>query len=567
MNTDSGNLITNSDASASWTVIILRSLFITIIVYLITEIPYLVAYSKTPPGRMFVGQLAFLNDQNMYFSFIRQAANGHLLFINRLTFMPQHPVFINLEWLLVGKVMSMCGNSTQWAYQIWRFVGAFILVTGFSALAEIILTSRIQRFAAIIICTFGGGFGWFYSILVRLNLAPPNRWAILDLWTCGNPFAQIMLNPNHSLPLGIFCLMFVFYVKGERTDKTGPYLLAALMAVIDGLIRPYDVIAMSAIIPLYICSELVWSPVTSPRRIVLRLLPLLMVTPLILYYTYLFRFHQVFKFWGSQGRPASIPLRWHLLSLGVAGILCVLRLCMTKQYPLGKGGRLLLIWVISVLSLSHAYKLFDFMPYSFQLSTSLMPPVILLGTVLIGGGVSIRPKQFVITNVAVIFFLIALSSLSSPFMFRHFLDIISNNARASVRRGFEYYYIPIAKMESFDWLNRQGKEEDVVLSTPDEGNLLGKYTDKKIVIGHPAVTPASGMMAYHVGRFFKGDTPEDEAQRFLRYLDARWIYATGKDATYLNNQLQTSLGLTKCYDNQNVTIYATKINPLKCGSM
>jgi hypothetical protein len=48
----------------------------------------------------------------MYFSFIRQATEGHWLFVNRLTSLDHQPVLLNVEWFAVGRLIALAGILT-----------------------------------------------------------------------------------------------------------------------------------------------------------------------------------------------------------------------------------------------------------------------------------------------------------------------------------------------------------------------------------------------------------------------------------------------------------------------
>jgi len=56
--------------------------------FLLTELPYASGRAASPPEHRFLGMLRNVDDLNMYFSFIRQAAEGHVLFEDRLTHLP-----------------------------------------------------------------------------------------------------------------------------------------------------------------------------------------------------------------------------------------------------------------------------------------------------------------------------------------------------------------------------------------------------------------------------------------------------------------------------------------------
>src|SRR5688572_7664927 len=135
-------------------------LLLGVAVYALASIPYLVAYLRTPPGMVFGGTLIWQSDQNAYFSFIRQSADGHFLFLNRMTSLEHRPAFFNLEWLIVGRLMSWFGET--WAYHLWRATGAVAVTGGFLALARLVLDGPALRRIAIVLGLLGGSFHTLY---------------------------------------------------------------------------------------------------------------------------------------------------------------------------------------------------------------------------------------------------------------------------------------------------------------------------------------------------------------------------------------------------------------------
>jgi hypothetical protein len=284
--------------------------------------------------------------------------------------------------------MRWLGDSGEWTYQVWRAAGALALLFGFFALARLVLRDRTQRLIALLMCAFGGGFLWVAFAAGKV-LGPSSpvlaylpRGLALDLEVSMHPFNEILINPHFSLPLGLLLFFFAWYVAGELTGSARCYAIAAALAALEGMIRPYDLIALFAIIPLFILIETAVARELQLSKLAMRVLPLVAVSPVLLYNIYIFKYHPVFKFWGSQGNSTAIGVGPHLVFLGLAGVLVAIRVCRLRTFPLKTSAeRLLLVWLASVFFLCHAHKLpiFQSMPYTFQLVTTLMPPVILPG--------------------------------------------------------------------------------------------------------------------------------------------------------------------------------------------
>jgi hypothetical protein len=491
-------------------------LVLTVAVFAITAIPYAIGFLRPPPGMVFGGLLAWVEDEDMYFSFIRQAADGHFLFVNRLTGVDHAAVFFNPEWWLVGRIMAWLGDSGAWAFQIWRGAGALAVIVGFWALAEVVLRDGRQRRIALLMCAFGGGFWWITAVLERVDpslmltmSADLARGLELEMVSGTHPFYQILGNPHFALPLGLFLLTFAWYIRGELTGSPRWYALAAALAVLEGSMRPYDLIALDATIPLFLLIELAVTRELEIRRLLWRILPCVATVPLLLYFIYLFKYHYVFKYWGLQGQSIVIGVLPQLLSFGLAGLLVALRLCRAKAYPLRTPGeRLLLAWLVTVFFFVHAHKipLFHSTPYTFQLVSTIMPPIILLGVVVIDPALWGRSRAWVIIGPLLVAVFLAVNSLSSA-------KRVLNSA--TMMKTPNAYYIDREVLYSYKSINDNSSENDVVLCTRETGHALARYASVHVVVGHWSVSPRRADLDAQVERFYRGAMTPQESREFL----------------------------------------------------
>ncbi len=539
---------------------ILWPLVLAVAVLAITAIPYAIGFLRQPTGTVFRGLVEFMEDEDMYFSFIRQAADGHHLFVNRLTSMDHDPVFFNPQWWLVGRIMAWMGDSSQWAYQIWRAAGALGVMFGFSALAEIVLRDRGQRRIALLMCAFGGGFFWLCGLLMLLQPALPMEKALtclplefrMDLMAGTHPFHQILGNPHFSLPLGLFLLFFAWYIRGELTGSPRCYGIAAALAVIEGMMRPYDLIALYTVIPSFLLIELAVTRELDLRKLGLRTLPLVAIAPVLFYNIYIFRYHCVFKYWGSQGNSFMVEVPCHFLSLGLAGVLVAVRLALAKTYPLRTSTeRLLLAWMATVFFFCHAHKLpmFHFMPYTFQLGTTIMPPVILLGVVVIDPARWPGWERRSVLRPLIPAAFVTVNGLSSVLLVAWLsLDIIHN----------KIYYIKITELNGYHIIKCKATDTDVVLCVRETGHRLARYASVRVVVGHWSVTPHILELEPRIARFYRGEMPPWESKDFLEQLGVTWVYWGSNERELGGPDMKAIPGFEKRVINQDVVLYFSR---------
>lgn len=487
-----------------------------LVAFAITEVPFALGDRWAPAETVFDGLTGMTHDQNMYFSFIRQGAEGRWLFSNRLTHLEHGPAMLNLEWLAVGRLVAWLGGNVKLAYALWRFAGTALLISGFWCLAGVVGLSRVQRRVGAVLCAFGGGFGWIFLVLERAGLIAPMPMAMLDISDATHPFSHIFFNPHISLSHGFSLFTLAAYCAGEKTGMLRWYAVSSLLAAVHGLIRPYDLILLYGTVPLFVLIELAVSRSWSWRKTAARGLPLVVTAPVVAYNAALFQFHPVFKYWASQGVVKPFPLTWHFLSLGVAGLLFAARLCLVRRYPLkSPSERFLVAWLAGVLFLFHGHKFpwFSFMPYTPVFGATLPSVMLILGMVVLDSRhVPEHPggKRFAL--VALFVFVASLGSVVWM---------------AKICRNLAFlpeHYIPLAEYESYDWLENHAEPSDVIVSSLFSGNRMAKYVTARFALGHLAVTPHVHELSRRIEEFYSGELTVDEARSLLDELHARWIY-------------------------------------------
>lgn len=526
---------------------------LAVVAFFLSSIPYYYAISKAPEGTRFIGQLVHADDINSYYSFIRQAAEGHLIFRNAMTHIPHAPAFVNLEFLLAGWGMALFDCSTRTLYEAWRVLAAFSALLGFGTLTLVALRTQRERIIALFMFAFGGGFGWFAYLLQRAGVLSVNTGVELhnpamDLTVAFHPFGQMVINPHFALPHGLFLLFVASYIVAEKSGKRWWYCVSALVALVQALFRPYDLISLFGILPLFVVVETVFFRKVDWRRSIDRLIPLFVTGPLLLYYVWIFSFHSIFKFWASQGVQPPVPFLLHYLAFGFAGVLFLWRVLNYRRYPLEASyDRLLVVWVVAVLALFHGNRVFSFLPYTPQLGIPLASPMILLGVAIFRNAPSnatsrLRPA-FVIGVAA---FLIV-NALSSPLFVARACQLAANNNEN---------YISNSDEQAVEWLKVQVKEADVVLSDYPSGTTLSQLVTARVVLGHWALTPHLDSLAKEVDRFLRGEMDQPEAEQLLQRLGANYVFVTARRDHKAPAYFEMLPGLRKVFVNDTVAIFA-----------
>jgi hypothetical protein len=513
-------------------------------------LPYYFAEHRKPPAASFLGQVAHTSDQDMYFSFVRQAYDGNIVFNNRLTAAPSDNAFVNIQFLAIGRAMRLFHLSENGAYQVWRFAGALFLILGFTLLATVVLPSFWKRLVSLCVFAFAGGFGIFFMLAgdrgllsreVTFKLTP-------DLWSGLLPFQQLMLNPHFSLPHGLMLIgCALFLLAEEEANSLWLYLACGVVFLVNGLVRPYDLISLAIVIPAFIATEAIRR--FDFRISALRAIPLAILSPALVYSIWLFEFHPIFKYWSQQGHNIGfMPLpHIQMFAYGSIGILAVGRILQFRSNPLALVERFLLVWFVVILCCTHVGRVIPALGFSPQISIPLFAPLVLFAF-------SLRlrwPRCYRGLLISLVAALVVVGNLGSvayaslPFF-----------GRADIRN----YYASADETAALGWLNQNVGQGGVVVALPPVAGRVGKYTSASSVVGHHSVTPEYNSLVARVYRVLTARQFTPSERRMLRDLGADYLFVGPQERRLLGFDPETAPGLSRVFARGSVAIY--RVEPL-----
>ena len=508
-------------------------------------LPYYFADHNKPPSASFLGQVAHTADHNMYFSFIRQAYDGNILFNNRLTATPNQGAFVNLQFLAVGRVMRLFHLSANAVYQVWRLAGVCFLVFGFTLLSLVALPTLSKRLASLCVFIFCSGFGTFIFLAARsgfvssktaLRLAP-------DLWSGLLPFPQLMLNPHFSLPHGLMLIGGALFLMAEMRNQS-PWLYVASGAVFlsNGFVRPYDLISLAVVIPAFIAIEAIRG--SDWRSSALRAIPLAMSLPALAYSIWLFKFHPIFKYWSQQGHNISFmpSPQIQMFAYGSIGLLAMARLLQFRSNPLSLVERFLLVWFVGIFACVHLGSLIPALGFSPQNAIPLFAPLVVLAFSL---RLHLRPlrRGLFLSGVAALLVIGNLGGVA--YSSKPFMD----------GRDAHKYYATADEIAAMDWLDKNLQPGAVVLALPPVAGRVSKYTSASSLVGHYSVTPKYNSTMARVRRVLTAHEFTPSEWRRLRDLGADYLFFGPQERRLDGFDPNTASGLAQVFAQGDVAIY------------
>ena len=524
-------------------------LFMVIIavgVFAEASIPYWLAERNAPAGYVFSGQVAYAPDQNMYFSFISQARDGAFLFNNKVTAIRNEPAFLNIEYWLVGTLQRVLGMSENMVYQVWRMLGMIFLALGFARLTRVTLSSEKRRLTAFALFFLSGGFGFLFAFLERMGLVQGDtlQAGIIDARYGMVPLQQLVTNPHFSLPHGLLLIAYSLFLEGERSRSIGKYVYSGLMFALIGLIRPYDLIPPFLILPLYTLS--VDGFKFSMRTIWQRALPLIFILPVLAYNLWLFRYHDIFKYWSLQGHNAGKlpgPV-WHYMAYGVVGVLAAIRLFQARKQGIGRTGIFLLLWFGLTFIVIQVGRFLPVIGWSPQIGVYLAAPLAIAAA-------SVRSEALrmpLMMHRVLVPVLVATLLMSNIFVVSYHARRFTGTVKPDV------FYVSNQESAAFKWLKANTQPGLVVLADDTASQRIAKYTSNSVMASHYSVTPLygyfSGMVTGLLSNemFLRGNEPVPMASNIA------YVYLKSRNGAYPD---ATGPHLRLVYRNKEVLIYKT----------
>jgi hypothetical protein len=243
----------------------------------------------TPPGTVFVGTLYYVDDFYNYLSYVQQAADGAVVFRNKLTSPDLPPALVNLEWLLVGWLTALLGDAPLLAY---RLVGLAALAVFVAQVDRWLVRGGLpppRRLAGLLLVFTGGGLGG-----LLLVLSPDGPWRLYDVGAGLFPFVEVLANPH-------FVVGTTLLAAGLGAFAANRPGLGVVLGSLLAFVRPYDAALLAGVAGLGVLLR--WPPRQWPRH----LLPVAALAPALLYNAWVFLWSPGFRVFSSPVYATSGP--------------------------------------------------------------------------------------------------------------------------------------------------------------------------------------------------------------------------------------------------------------------
>lgn len=498
--------------NAEWKFVVI----VTVLVLAATTAPYLYAYWSAPPDRHFMGIMVNVSDHTQYFSWFRQYLTADLA-QNLLTPEPNRPIFFNLLWWLLAKVGVLLGWDYAAMFQVLRVAATTAFMLMVYRLCAWFFEDRLQRQTAFLAAVFATGFGWLLILCKYLfGWEYPLEINLLIFIVEPNSFYAMLATP-HLTGAALYMLTFDLILRGEAKGQLRYTVWAGLFMLFLGFQHAYDLFLVYGVLAAYGLLK-----IARDRRAPLFLVRAGLILGLFSFWPGLYSFlltsldpiwREVLAQFDNAGVFTPNPLLLPVL-MGPAFLLALFTLL--KENPLRLADlddkRLFLrawFWMNALLI---------YLPTDYQIKmlNGWQVPIAILAVhgvfkhllPWIGQMPMARGWRDERLRRGAAIALLALVAPTNLYLWAwRFVDLGRH----------EYpYYLYTDEVAALRWIDTQGHDEDVVLSSLTLGQYVPVLTGKHAFLAHWAQTVDYYSKVGLVDEVFAATTPEARREQIFR---------------------------------------------------
>jgi len=472
-------------------------------VVLLAVAPYLAAWALAPVGQVFTGALINPNDLSVYLSALRQGARGEWLFHFAFSPEPIPPRLTYPLYLLTGKLIPPSGDSGPILFHALRAAMVVVALIGLVYWVRCALPGRTRtQLTAWLLIVFGGGFGWLLAPIVNDRLLIPD----LSVPEWGG-FMALFHTPHFALGLGLEAMLFGALLQmTQPSSRWRSTILASTLALIAGLIYPYNIPVIGLIIGVYVLTRTIREPRGAWREWSRGTILLAPLSALLLYYGVEARSDPYWELTHVSNNIVSPPLPLGIvIGFGLTGVLALIG---GWRWMRHEGN-----WLAPTWAIVNLLALYVPVPFSGRFALGLAVPIgtlaaygleqVVLAT-RTSGRSGLARRMAIGLGMPSVLTLLILRSVLLP-------------------REFPYY-LPAAEVRAAEWLAQHSDANDLILAYHPMGNYLPRVIDGRVFVGQLYLTVSLNEKLRLVERFWDEETPAAWRERFVREWGITHIY-------------------------------------------
>ncbi|OXU16087.1 hypothetical protein [Sedimentisphaera salicampi] len=454
-------------------------LLLVLLIPLVLLAPY-IAGSLFSGDTFFTGYLMNAHDQNIYYSFMKQAQDGHIRFLNLSCDIPHEREYIHTLFLLLGGISGLLNLPLWLVYLVSKYI--FSVLFGFAAwamLKKVVSGGWITT--GLLAVMLGSGFGMFgkiYSFISGIEVSGEAMSSFPgDLWM---PEMTVWNSINYT-PLFIWSYLLIVLIYGgiylgEKKESFKPFLVSAGSVFLIGLSHSYDLVPIAFIsFALFLLFRFFKSWPFKQRVFWGYSAYGVLFLATLLYQYYVLKTNAGFSLWAEKNvnLPPNfivILMGFGLLSLGY--VECILRVFKFKQMSLEL--KFMAIWLLLQTALMYS-------PFAFSrrfiLGISVPLAVFFVLFLKRLANTKLPPK----ISYTLCGLLLCITFLTPAYQ-------VAANFGKVVIRDSRFFYSQEA-YSAYSYISNNLTEEDILLSGIKESNRALRFSSAPVSAGSTQQTP------------------------------------------------------------------------------
>lgn len=440
-------------------------------VILLTQLPYLFAWTSAGPVYQFGGFLLNPLDGFSYLAKMYTGYRGDWLFTLPYTAAQSGGAFLFMFYIFLGHLARWLHLPLLLTFHLARLVATLCLLWALRSLVNATLPAGSPRRMATFLLAFGSGMGWLAVLSGSLTS---------DFWVAeAYPFLAAFANPHFPLSLALLIFLLLPSRKEARTPvvlavKIMAAFLLANLSPFGALIAGVVSALMAAVTSLRVApqGELApaWERFAAPLSI------LVGGAPVVLYQFLAIRTDPLLAGWNAQNQTPA-PAWWDLvLSFSPALIFAGLAMlaALRRKAHLDP---LALVWSLTCLA-------FVVFPYALQrrFLLGLYVPLALLAV----GWVSAYGQPAIDAPRAGggkrrLGILLVVLSLPTNWL-------LLASAFSGVATRNPLVYLTRTEAQALAWVEANTAPDTVFIASPESGLFIPAMTGRRVLYGHPFET-------------------------------------------------------------------------------
>jgi hypothetical protein len=476
---------------------------LSILVGLLTMVPYVVAYFQVEPEGIFSGFLINPIDGFSYLAKMRQGYEGEWLFRLPYTVEPGEGTFIFVYYLFLGHLSYWLGIPSIYLYHLVRFLGSVLMFSSAFILIAKFIENHNHRWWTFSIILLGGGLGW---------MAMPFGLLASDLWIVESiPFLTAYANAHFPLAMALFLILILLMIS-ESISMSRSIGLVLLLSTLLAAIQPFSILTLFIFIPLWLLWE-TWieakkkkgSKTDVRKKWMIFLAMVVGALPWLIYDYWITLRHAEIAAWNAQNITPSPPVIDYVVGYGLILFIAVFGL-LKGQFKNSSTSRLLMVWVISQAIVLYA-------PFGLQrrLSMGLYFPLAIIAVLTL--------EKFIENKTKLKFAFLILLIFSIPSNL-----VVMGSGIAGVMKMDDRVVLGQNEVEAYEWLSSNTDPGEIILCGPKAGNRIPAYANLRVFYGHRFETTKSEQQKLFVEQAYASEDLKEEKLQELKNLKVSYVF-------------------------------------------